>query len=154
MGWLKKQIMRMRLRGCLCERGQMAVEMAVTLPAVLLVMVVAVDGLVFMGACASFDHAVPQAVLGRATAPSVSEVESQTREGAVLEELRAAFDSERESIEVSAASGYAGSVVYTATLRMVPWPLESSGRIFLGMRIPSLLEHSCSFAVMPVEVVS
>lgn len=151
MGWKR----RMPFAGDhLREQGQMVVEMAVTLPVVLMVMVVVVDGLTFMGECAAFDHAVPQAVIACATSPGVEEVAGQSREDAVLAEIKAGFDEERNQIEVTSTSGFAGAVVYTATLRTVPWPLAPSGRTFLGMSVPALLEHSYSFAVMPVEVVS
>lgn len=38
------------------ERGQMAVELAVVTPVILLVLVIAIDMLVFAGECARFDH--------------------------------------------------------------------------------------------------
>lgn len=136
------------------ESGQMAVELAVTLPVVLVVLVVAVDCLVFAGACAAFDHLVPQTVLAHATSPGVAEAGTCSCEDAVLGVLEETFASELAQVAVTSASASGGITVYTCTLTAAPWPLATAGSTFMGMQVPSLLKHQCSFAVRPVAVVS
>lgn len=143
-----------RGRGLPGEEGQMVVELAVTLPAVLVVFVIAVDCLMFAGACAAFDHLVPQAVLANCTSPGVAEAAEQSRESAVHATLVEEFPPARMQVEVASTGGSGGTTVYTCTLRAVPWPLASPGATVLGVRVPTVLEHRCSFAVRPVAVVS
>lgn len=53
------------------ENGQMAVELAIVAPIILVVLVIVIDMLVFAGECARFDHVAPQRVLAQAASASM-----------------------------------------------------------------------------------
>ncbi len=132
------------------ERGQMSVEMAVSLPVLIICMVIAIDVLVYMGECARFDHLAPQEVLACATSPSHGAASQANAQG-VQDALAGEFSRCNACVEVDAQEGglLDGSVVYTCTLSLAPWPLGSAGGSVLGAGIPLSLRHSCSFAVDP-----
>ena len=111
------------------EGGQMAVELAIVAPIILVVLVIVIDMLVFAGECARFDHVAPQRVLAHAIQ-------------AALEED---FAKNGSSVEVScedAGAALASMATYRCTFRFAPWPLSIAGA-------PALLEHECSIAVDP-----
>ena len=125
------------------EHGQMAVELAVVMPVILIMLVIAVDMLVFAGECARFDHIAPQRVLAQAASAPIDGYELGARTAAI----RAALDFAKEgsSIEVSyedAGVALASMSVYRCTFRFAPWPLSIAGA-------PALLEHECNIAVDP-----
>ena len=134
------------------ERGQMTVELAVVLPVIIVVMVIAIDCLVFVGQCARFDNLVPQRVLELAVSPEADGYTTAQRKAAVKEALEEDFCDWGQSVKVTceeADSALGSSVVYTCTLRFVPWPLSAGGSTLLGSSIPVRLTHECSFAVDP-----
>lgn len=61
------------------ERGQMAVELAVVTPVILLVLVIAIDMLVFAGECARFDHIAAQVVIAEGASPPTGEHDHESR---------------------------------------------------------------------------
>ena len=128
----------------------MSVEMAVSLPVLVVCMVIAIDVLVYMGECARFDHLAPQEVLACATSPSHGAVSQANAQG-VQAALSGEFSRYNAQVQVEAQEGGAldGSVVYTCTLSLAPWPLGSAGGSVLGTDVPLALRHSCSFAVDP-----
>lgn len=128
----------------------MSVEMAVSLPVLLVCLVIAIDVLVYMGECARFDHLVPQEILACATSPA-REAASQVNEAAVQAALAQEFSRYGEQVQVVAeeAGLLDGSVTYTCTLSLAPWPLGVAGGEVFGTEIPGALQHSCSFAVDP-----
>ena len=132
------------------ECGQMSVEMAVSLPVLVVCMVIAIDVLVYMGECARFDHLAPQEVLACATSPSHGATSQANAQG-VQAALSGEFSRYNAQVQVEAQEGGAldGSVVYTCTLSLAPWPLGSAGGSVLGTDVPLALRHSCSFAVDP-----
>lgn len=127
------------------EHGQMAVELAVVMPVILIVLVIAVDMLVFAGECARFDHIAPQRVLAQAASAPMDGYELGARTAAIRTALESDFAKEGSSIEVSyedAGVALASMSVYRCTFRFVPWPLSIAGA-------PALLEHECNIAVDP-----
>ena len=138
------------LRAVCGERGQMSVEMAVSLPVLFVCLVMAVDVLVYMGECARFDHLAPQEILACATSPARG-VSSQADEEGVRAVLAQEFSRYGEQVQVVAeeAGLLDGSVTYTCTLSLAPWPLGAAGGEVFGVKVPGALQHSCSFAVDP-----
>ena len=127
------------------ERGQMAVELAVVMPVILIVLVIAIDMLVFAGECARFDHIAPQRVLAQATSAPMDGYELGARTAAIRAALESDFAKEGSSIEVScedAGAALASMSVYRCTFRFAPWPLSIAGA-------PAMLEHECSIAIDP-----
>ena len=127
------------------EHGQMAVELAVVMPVILIVLVIAVDMLVFAGECARFDHIAPQRVLAQAASAPMDGYELGARTAAIRAALESDFTKEGSSIEVSyedAGVALASMSVYRCTFRFAPWPLSIAGA-------PELLEHECNIAVDP-----
>ncbi len=143
------------LRG---ERGQMSVELAVCLPVILMVMVLAIDMLVFMAECARFDHVVPQQIEAYATSVKGSNATISEIKANILESLESKFDADYESVSVSQKKGStllnddSRVRIYTCTLEMTPWPLASGGITLFGMTIPTSLTHTCSLAIDPYDV--
>ncbi len=127
------------------EHGQMAVELAVVMPVILIMLVIAVDMLVFAGECARFDHIAPQRVLAQAASAPIDGYELGARTAAIRAALESDFAKEGSSIEVSyedAGVALASMSVYRCTFRFAPWPLSIAGA-------PALLEHECNIAVDP-----
>lgn len=127
------------------EDGQMAVELAVITPVILIVLVIAVDMLVFAGECARFDHIAPQHIIAQATSAPMDGYAGDARVGTIQSALEADFAKNGSSIEVScedAGMALASMAVYHCTFRFAPWPLSIAGA-------PTVLEHECSIAVDP-----
>lgn len=127
------------------EHGQMAVELAVIMPVILIVLVIAIDMLVFASECARFDHIAPQRVLAQAASAPMDGYELGARTAAIRAALESDFAKEGSSIEVSyedAGVALASMSVYRCTFRFAPWPLSIAGA-------PALLEHECNIAVDP-----
>lgn len=126
------------------EDGQMAVELAIVAPVILVVLVIVIDMLVFAGECARFDHVAPQRVLAQATSASMDGY-AGVRVDAIQAALEEDFAKNGSSVEVSCAdagAALASMTVYRCALRFAPWPLSIAGA-------PALLEHECSIAVDP-----
>lgn len=140
---------RWRWRGC-SQAGQMVVELCAVMPAVLMVAVAVVDGLVFTAACSSFDHLAPQAALSVAGAPAGTAFSAQDASQELQERLQEAVG-EQGSVRVEAQEE--GRVcTFTCTLAMAPWPLAKPGEQLFSTLVPVQLEHSMGFAVRPYVV--
>ncbi len=127
------------------ESGQMAVELAVVVPVILLVVVIAIDSLVFTSECARFDHLACQHILACASSPDKSGYALDARAAAVQGSLEEDFAKNGSSVEVSledAGVSLATMNIFRCTFRFSPWPLSAAGA-------PMTLEHSCSFAIDP-----
>lgn len=131
------------------ESGQMAVELAIVLPLVLVVFVIALDCMVFMGECARFDHIACQRVLALGVSPAKDGYGADARVESVRAALAGEFDAHGERVEVSCsrADGAGGVAVYELGLSMPLWPL--GGTTLFGTGMPSLLQHRFRFAVDP-----
>lgn len=127
------------------EGGQMAVELAVITPVILIVLVIAVDMLVFAGECARFDHIAPQRVLAQAVSAPVDGYAGDARVAAIQSALESDFAKNGSSVEVScedAGMPLSSMAVYRCTFRFAPWPLSIADA-------PTVLEHGCSIVVDP-----
>lgn len=127
------------------ENGQMAVELAVVMPIILIVLVIAIDMLVFAGECARFDHLAPQHIVAYATSPAMDEYAPEARVSEIQRALEADFAKNGSLVEVScedAGQALASMAVYHCTLRFSPWPLSMAGA-------PAMLEHECELAIDP-----
>ena len=127
------------------EKGQMAVELAVAVPVVLLLMVIVVDALVFTSECARFDHLACQRVLASAASPGKTGYALDNRVAAVQSALEADFAKNGSSVEVSVADAsvpLASMNIFQCTFRFSPWPLSAA-------ESPLALEHSCCLAIDP-----
>lgn len=127
------------------ERGQMAVELAVIAPVILVVLVIAIDALVFVGECARFDHIAPQRVLAAASSAPAGGYDAAARLAEIQGMLDTDFAKQGSSVEVvceDANIPLASMTVYHCTFRFAPWPLSVAGA-------PALLEHTVSLALDP-----
>lgn len=127
------------------ENGQMAVELAIVAPVILVVLVVVIDTLVFAGECVRFDHVAPQRVIAQAASAPMDGYDTDTCIGAIQAALEEDFARNGSSVEVNcedAGMALASMAVYHCTFRFAPWPLSIAGA-------PALLEHECSIAIDP-----
>ena len=83
------------------EGGQMAVELAIVAPVILVVLVIVIDMLVFAGECARFDHVAPQRVLAHAASASMDGYDAGVRVDAIQAALEEDFAKNGSSVEVS-----------------------------------------------------
>lgn len=152
---------RRRRRACppygVGERsGQMAVELAALIPVVVVVALVVVNLMRFVGLCARFDRAAPDAVLTQGVSPA-GELDLLAATDRVRSALEGSMASEACDVEVSAqpmdaAAGdavlwlAAGTTRYTCTLVFHPWPSTIS---LAGVRAyaPLSLRHERSIVV-------
>ena len=128
------------------RRGQMTIELAVAMPVLIVVAVIAVNALTFFAECAVFDRAVHEAVLVHAASPAYGQGLDQSCalvEQAVLETLGTAGD------DVSVTYGDAGFdfVQFTATLEYHPtlFGLGLRSEVF-GVGLPTLT-HATTLVV-------
>lgn len=134
------------------ESGQMAVELAIVLPIIIVVLVIAFDGVVFVSECARFENVAPQKTMARAVSPANGHYSSKKRVELVEKELSKEFSRYGEEVKVTSrklGAAYAGIQVYDFELSMAPWPLGGSGGKILGVDIPRFLRHRYSFAFAP-----
>ncbi len=127
------------------EDGQMAVEFAVVIPVVLIIMVIIVDAMVFMSECSRFDQLAPQYVIAYAVSPGRDGYAQDSRIGAIQAALSKDFEKQGSSVSVNtedAGAALASMTVFHCTFRFAPWPLSIAGA-------PATLEHTCSLAVDP-----
>ena len=135
------------------KRGQMAVELAVVMPVVLAVLVIAVDCMVFVNECARFDHLAAQAVLAQGCSSGEGKYEDSARAADVETQLKEGFSSHGSHVEVAVES--AGGLpiwqkkIFACSLHMAPWPLASGGTTLFGIKVPSLFSHTLRIAVDP-----
>ena len=127
----------------------MAVELAVILPVIIIICVIAVDCLVFVGQCARFDNVAAQRVLALAVSPDSDAYDLDCRIEDVSDALADDFSAFGQTVEVSADEPQAlsGTVTFTCTLSFVPWPLTTSGGTLFGVGIPVSLDHDFAIAV-------
>lgn len=140
-----KQLMDNKTRYTQGEEGQMAVELAIVTPVILLILVIAIDMLVFASECARFDHIAPQCVLASASSPDMDSYGSYVRAEDILESLEEDFATNGSMIEVTwedAGVPLSSMTVYRCTLHFAPWPFSIAGA-------PAFLKHEVSIAIDP-----
>lgn len=142
------------MRGLLAnESGQMAVELAVALPVLLLALVIVLDVMSFMGECARFDHLAAQAVLAQGTSPGADDYDIGQRAARVQAQIAESFAGGGSvvSVEAHKKGGVAFWETYEFTCRMemAPWPFAHGSLEVLGAHVPMALAHERSLAVEP-----
>lgn len=128
------------------ERGQATVELAVALPVVIIVAVIAVNAMLFFSECAAFDRIARDAVRSQATSPAYGQDVEQS--AALIEaSIGESFDEPYLASRVVASNGGAGHTTFTATLEFSPtlFGMGLKSQVF-GVRLPHL-EHSVSLTV-------
>lgn len=127
--------MRARVRDLArSQDGQMAVELALTIPVAIVVALVVFNLCRFVEACATFDRAALDAVVSQGVSPA-GEQSALSSAGAVRSCIEEALDlsSCEVLVELSGAPDEAGGggisfpmspllTTYTCTLRYRPWP--------------------------------
>ena len=120
------------------EAGQMSVEMAVAMPAILAVALVALNAMLFMGECASFDRLAYEAVRTCAASPAYG-TGAQSAAGSVQAQLAASFAHDFESVDVQVEGASPGYLTYTATLEFRPMLFgKAIDAGAFGMRMPTV----------------
>lgn len=128
--------------------GQMTVELAVMVPVILAIAVIATNACLFLSECAAFDRAALDAVRAEATSLSFGEREEDAC-ARVREALEREFDRDFLSVEVGCEGAEGGMVEYTATLRFRPTLFGLGFRSeFFGVELDGL-SHEASLAVDP-----
>lgn len=132
-------------RGISDERGQMAVELAVVTPIILLVLVIIIDMLIYANECARFDHLAPQQVLAHASSSSSGSYDLEARRGDIESALGSEFSKNGSwvSVErVDADAFLASTSAFRCVFHFVPWPFSLSTS-------PPSIEHACTLVVDP-----
>ncbi|MBQ9067537.1 MAG: hypothetical protein IJ131_00530 [Eggerthellaceae bacterium] len=137
-----------RLLGARSERGQMTVELAVCIPAVIAVALVVFNAMLFMEHCAAFDRIAKEAVRLCAASPAHGQGPADS-EALVRDFLRASFSEGYLDVDVESSSGVLGFAEYKAVLRFTPtlFGRSFSGAVF-GVRIGQV-SHEVSFTIDP-----
>ncbi len=90
---------RAHIRG---DSGQMAVELAILMPVVLVIAIIAANLFAYMGACVRFDRVASEAVRVNGVSPGYGEYSSSICEQNIADAISSAFvDQSNISIEVS-----------------------------------------------------
>lgn len=138
------------------DAGQMAVELALLMPVIVVVALVIVNVLRFSELCARFDRVAPDAVVMHGVSASgvsgelsgVSEVreaiESAMGDMTCEVDVRVQGVSDEEGRALIDMA--AGTVCYTCTLGFRPWP-SSASMAGVGFELPVLVEHERSVVV-------
>ena len=130
------------------ERGQMTVEMAIAMPVLIAVALLAVNALLYVGDCAAFDRLSRQAVCVYATSPPYGKT-TLASAGDVEAELRRSFSADNQEVNVNAEQCAGGYVRFSATLKFAPtlFGRSFSGQVF-GVELPSV-SHTATVTVDP-----
>ena len=129
-----------------CERGQMTIELAAALPALLAVALIATNALTFLGQCAVFDRVAHQAVRVHASAPAYGQGAGSSC--ALIEsDIRTALGGRGVEVTVSHSSAGRDLDRYTATLTFYPTLFGAGLRSqVFGVQIPRLT-HASEYVV-------
>lgn len=157
MTWLARRSTAWLARRASSESGQMAVELAVLMPVVVVVALVVYNLARFVEACATFDRVAPDAVLTQGVSPAGEQTQLVARE-AVRDAIAGALDApESCEVEVEAesvrASGERSPITvsplltrFRCTLVFRPWP---SSFVMAGVAFdaPLALRHERTLVV-------
>ena len=133
-------------RTALDESGQMTVEMAVAMPVLIVVAVIAVNACTFFYQCAVFDRVAHEAVRVYATSPAYGEGSGQAC-ASVEQAVRSQLDDQNLDVSVAYAKVGADFDEYRATLSFQPtlFGMGLRSEVF-GVSMPQL-EHTTSYIV-------
>ncbi len=137
---------RARIGGRRLERGQMTVELAVAMPVLIIVAVIAVNALSFFVDCAVFDRVAHEAVRVYATAPAYGQDAGQSC-SLVEQAIVTALDQDNVDVTVEQGSYGFDFNRYTATIVFHPtlFGLGLRSEVF-GVPLPTL-SHSSTYIV-------
>lgn len=151
------QLRAMPVRG---SDGQMAVELAVTMPVMIVVMVITIDLMVFLGDCARFDRVAPELVRAAVASPAVDGagnvagvVEAGLRESCGGEGRLGFHVSDEGGIYSGSARSSSGTLIslvpqphrYRVVLEYTPWPFKRGAFGFS----PGPLTHEKTYVADP-----
>lgn len=127
-------------------RGQMTVELAVAMPVLIIVAVIAVNAITFFAECAVFDRVAHEAVRVHAAAPAYGQGPNQSC-ALVEQDIHAALDADNLDVSVSCGSAGFDCEQFTATLTFHPtlFGLGLRSEVF-GVALPTL-SHTTSYVV-------
>ena len=128
------------------ERGQMTIELAVAMPVLIAVSVIAVNAMIFFADCAVFDRVVCDSVRLYATSPAHGE--DLGREASLIEQaVSSQMGASNLNVEVEHRKTGADFDEYTATLRFSPTLFGMGLRSeAFGVALPQL-EHEARYVV-------
>lgn len=128
------------------QRGQMTVELAVAMPVLIIVAVIAVNAITFFAECAVFDRVAHEAVRVHAAAPAYGQGPGQSC-ALVEQDIRSALDADNLDVSVSSCSAGFDCEQFTATLTFHPtlFGLGLRSEVF-GVALPAL-SHTTSYVV-------
>ncbi len=126
--------------------GQATVEMAVLLPVILAMVVVAFNAVSFLGTCASFDRVFPQQARVFAAAPAFN-----ANKANIANDIQAAlasyYEQECTNVQVTVSDDAFGNTTFQAAFDYEPHLFGMQFRSLLfGVSLPSL-HHSSSYAL-------
>ncbi|MEE8723893.1 MAG: hypothetical protein SOI23_03895 [Atopobiaceae bacterium] len=138
--------------------GQMAVELAVLLPVVIVVALIDYNLMRFVGACAAFDHVAFEQIVaqgvsprGDAREPAVDEIRVQIEQALQMKSCEVEVTAERMVASPGRSEGLTFPISplltrFTCTLSYHPWP---SSFVVAGVsfRAPFALVHSRALVV-------
>ena len=139
------------------QLGQAAVEMAVLIPAIVVVALLAFNVMRYAELCARFDRVAPDAVLAHGVSPAGSSGELAGVD-AVTEAIKEGMGGASCEVEVAvedlglSGSGKAllalaaGTTRFTCTLSYTPWP-SSVSIAGAGFQLPELAKHERTIVV-------
>ena len=128
------------------ENGQMTVELAVALPVLIIVAVIAVNACTFFAECATFDRITRQAVRACAASPSYGQGADQSC-AMIEEEVREALSDGPFDVAVSHDATGADLDEFTITLEYHPtlFGMGLRSQVF-GVEMPSLV-HVATYVI-------
>lgn len=126
--------------------AQMAVELAVCVPVMIVVSVVVVNALLFFSECAAYDNAFRESVRIHASSPSYGQNLPAVL-GKVDAQLAQRFTGEYKETTVAVRGTHAGHAIFTGTLVLRPTLFGMGLRSHvLGVSMPNMT-HSVSLTI-------
>lgn len=136
--------------------GQMAVELAVLIPVIVVCALVVVNVMRYAELCARFDRVAPDAVLAHGVSPSgttgslagVDEVRSAIERGMgpMACEVEVSVEDLMEGVDGALLDLSAGTTRFTCTLVFRPWP-SSVSIAGVGYQVPASIRHERKIVV-------
>lgn len=136
--------------------GQMAVELAVLIPVIVVCALVVVNVMRYAELCARFDRVAPDAVLAHGVSPSgttsslagVDEVRSAIEHGMspMVCEVEVSVEDLMEGASGALLDLSAGTTRFTCTLVFRPWP-SSVSIAGVGYQVPASIRHEREIVV-------
>lgn len=127
-------------------KGQMTVELAVAMPVLVIVAVIAVNAMSFFADCAIFDRVAHQAVRAHAASPAYGQGSGQSC-ALVEQEIEQALDQSNLDVSVTCGTITGDFESFTATVEYHPTLFGMGLRSeVLGVSLPTLV-HSTTYVV-------